>query len=61
MGVSNNKGPQNRPQYVMILIIRTPKEGPLIFGTPHIDIDMDVDIDMAAVCLNWGVPERGCC
>ena len=29
-----NRGPQNPPQYIMILIIRIPKEGPLIFGTP---------------------------
>ena len=35
MGVSKNWGPQNRPQYIMILLMRTPKEGPLIFGTPH--------------------------
>ena len=34
MGVSQNKGPQNRPQYIMIPIIRTPKEGPLTFGNP---------------------------
>ena len=29
-------GPQNGYQYTMILIIGTPKKGPLIVGTPHI-------------------------
>ena len=34
VGVSKNRGPQNRPQYITILIIRTPKEGPLILAPP---------------------------
>ena len=34
-GSFQNGGPQNRPQYTMIRIIRTPKEGPQICGTPH--------------------------
>ena len=35
-GCFQKQGTQNRHQYIMILIIRTPKEGPLIFGTPYI-------------------------
>ena len=35
VGVSKIRGPQNRLQYTMILVIRTPK-GPRIFGNPHV-------------------------
>ena len=33
MGASINRGPQNRPKYIMVLIIGTTKMGPLIFGS----------------------------
>ena len=29
------RGPQNGPQYVLILIIKTPKKGSLIVGNHH--------------------------
>ena len=32
MGASINRGPQNRPKYIMVLIIGATKMGPLIFG-----------------------------
>ena len=35
MGGSINRGPQNRPKYIMVPIIETTKKGPLIFGNPH--------------------------
>ena len=37
MGVSKNEGPQNGPQYSMILILGTPKKGPQTFGNPRRD------------------------
>ena len=36
MGASINTGPQNRPKYIMILIIGTTTMGPLICGNSHI-------------------------
>ena len=36
MGVSKNRRAENRPKYTMILLIRTPKMGPIIFGSPQI-------------------------
>ena len=33
MGASINRGPQNRPKYIMVLIIGTTKLGPLILET----------------------------
>ena len=36
MGASINRGPQNRPKYIMVLIIGTTKMGPLICGNSHI-------------------------
>ena len=30
------RGPQYRPQYIIVLIIGTPKKVPLILGNPHI-------------------------
>ena len=42
MGVSKNRGPQHRPPFIIILIIRTPEEGPLIFGTPHMILQRGV-------------------
>ena len=38
MGASINRGPQNKPKYIMVLIIGTTKMGPLIFGNSHIGI-----------------------
>ena len=35
MGVFTNGGPQDRPLQAMFIIARTPKKGPLIFGTPN--------------------------
>ena len=40
MGASTNRGPKNRPKYIMVLIIGTTKMGPLIFGNIHIYIYM---------------------
>ena len=34
MGASKNRGPQTRPQYSTILIIRTPKKGPKFLEAP---------------------------
>ena len=31
------KGPRNRPQYIMNLILGHPKKGPLILGSPQIN------------------------
>ena len=36
MGASINRGPQNRPKYIMVLIIGATKMGPLICGNSHI-------------------------
>ena len=36
MGASINRGPKNRPKYIMVLIIGTAKMGPLICGNSHI-------------------------
>ena len=36
MGASINRGPQNRPKYLMVLMGRTTKMGPLICGNGHI-------------------------
>ena len=36
MGASINRGPKNRPKYIMVLNIGTTKMGPLIYGNlPH--------------------------
>ena len=35
-GGSINTGPKNKCQYTGILILWTPKKGPLTFGNPHI-------------------------
>ena len=35
MGVSKNTGPQNRPQYTMILVMRTPKRAPNFWKNPY--------------------------
>ena len=35
MGASINRGPQNRPKYIMVLTIGTTKMGPLICGSSH--------------------------
>ena len=35
MRASINRGPQNRPQYIVILTKRAPKKGPLILGKPQ--------------------------
>ena len=56
LAVSKNRGPQNRPQYTMILVIRTPKEGPLIFGNPHLivwlgDGAKPIAVEFLRVCL----------
>ena len=34
--VSQNRGPQYRPQNTIVLIIGTPKMVPLILGNPHL-------------------------
>ena len=34
--VSQNEGTQNRPQYIKILIIGTPKMLPLVLGNPEV-------------------------
>ena len=44
MGASINKGPQNRPKYIMVLIIGTTKMGPLICGNSH----------MSYECMGYG-------
>ena len=36
MGASINRGPQNRPKYIMVLVIGTTKMGPLICGNSQI-------------------------
>ena len=41
-GASINRGPQNRPKYIMVLTIGATKMGPLIFGNSHIDIDVEL-------------------
>ena len=43
MGASINRGPQNRPKYIMVLIIGTTKTGPQILGNSHV-----------AVSASWG-------
>ena len=35
MGASINRGPQNKPKYIMVFIIGTTKMGPLICGNSH--------------------------
>ena len=49
LGVSKNGGPQNGPQYTLILFIRTLEEGPLIRG-----------ICFAATCPRSRVSETDC-
>ena len=39
MGASINRGPQNKPKYIMVLIIGITKEGPLIFGSPQMALN----------------------
>ena len=34
-GSFQKEGPRNKAQYTMILVVRTPQKGPLIFGTPN--------------------------
>ena len=38
LDVSQNKGPQYRPQYSILLILGTPKMVPLILGNPHLKL-----------------------
>ena len=35
LGASINSGPQNRPKYMMVLIIGATRMGSLIFGNSH--------------------------
>ena len=37
MVVSQNSGPQYRPQYTIVLLMGTPKLVPLIWGNPHME------------------------
>ena len=56
MVVSQNKGTQYRPQNTIVLSIRTPKEVPLILGTPHMELPVIVALGFPQVldCIAHG-------
>ena len=37
MGASINRGPKNKPKYLMVLVVGSTKMRPLIFGNSHIE------------------------
>ena len=37
-GISTNKRDERRPQYALIVLARTTRKEPLVFGNPHIRV-----------------------